>query len=150
MEERVEAMLDSNVTNSELKLHTEKFNQAMRDGKCDVDTKFQYAVTLSRSRISADHHRAITLLEDLCVSGDPEAFRDYLFYLIIVNIKLHDYVRALECAKKFLEIEPSNRQVQDLKTYAEKKRFNTGMKGLAIVGGVALAAGALVMAFKNK
>lgn len=89
MEERVEAMLDSNVTNSELKLLTEKFNKAMREGKCDVDTKFQYAVTLSRSRLSADHHRAITLLEDLCVSGDPEAFRDYLFYLIIVNIKLH-------------------------------------------------------------
>lgn len=56
----------------------------------------------------------------------------------------------MECAKKFLEIEPSNRQVQDLKDYADKKRFNNGMKGLAIVGGAVLAAGALVMAFKSK
>lgn len=41
-------------------------------------------------------------------------------------------------------MEPENRQAKDLKEYIESKVFRDGMKGLAIVGGVAVAVGAAV------
>lgn len=86
--EEIELILNNYVSNAELKSHTNKFNEQMRSGNINADTKFQYALILTRSRFSADHHRSIHILEDLSQTGDPDSYRDYLYYLVIANIKI--------------------------------------------------------------
>lgn len=51
-------------------------------------------------------------------------------------------MRAKDCAKKFLSVEPNNRQAKDLSDYIEKKLFSKEMKGLAVVGSAAVVIGA--------
>lgn len=84
----LEHIINNHATSDELRKQTDRFNEASKTNQLNPDIKFEYAVTLTRSSLRADYHRAMNLLEDLCVSGNPDAFRDYLFYLIIVNIKL--------------------------------------------------------------
>ncbi|KAI2803695.1 hypothetical protein RDWZM_001624 [Blomia tropicalis] len=149
--EGVTEILNSYITSDDLKIATNRYNAAVSSNNCNASMRFEYALALTRSRYSVDQLRAIQLLEDLCVSGDNEAFRDYLYYLTIANIKLQNYDRALACIKKFLSVEPENRQAKDLKDYIDSKLFRDGMKGLAIVGGVAVALGtAVAIAFSKK
>lgn len=84
------------------------------------------------------------MLEDLCNSGMPEARRDYLFYLAVGNTKLKDYTRAKELVKKFLSVEPQNRQAQELDKYIQERLTKEGLMGMAVVGGAALVVGGLV------
>ena len=86
--ERVTQLLNDYISTEEMSEWTSRFNTAVRSGKCPPSLQFQYALALTRSRYKADHMRAVNLLEDLCVSGEPEVFRDYLYYLTINNIKL--------------------------------------------------------------
>ena len=86
--EKVQHLLNDYISNDDLNQYTNRFNAAIRAGNCPASIRFEYALALTRSRYKADHLRAVNLLEDLSVSGDPEAFRDYLYYLTTVNIKL--------------------------------------------------------------
>lgn len=83
-------------------------------------------------------------MEDLCATGDDEARRDYLFYLAIANTKLGENQRALECCKKFLSVEPNNRQAQELEKIIKDRQLKEGLKGAAVVGGAALVVGGIV------
>lgn len=110
----------------------------------------RYAWSLIRSKYRADVKRGIILLEDLCSSGDEDgkvtdmlksyrqfllmdislaARRDYLFYLSIANTKLGEYDRAHECVKKFLTVEPENRQAQELEKIIKDRMTKEGLKG---------------------
>ena len=84
----VEAILDDHISNDELARVTNQYNAASSSGRVSADIRFQYALALVRSRYSADHHRSIRLLEDLTATGEQNAFRDYLYYLTIANIKI--------------------------------------------------------------
>lgn len=86
--EGVTEILNSYITSDDLKIATNRYNAAVSSNNCNASMRFEYALALTRSRYSVDQLRAIQLLEDLCVSGDNEAFRDYLYYLTIANIKL--------------------------------------------------------------
>lgn len=93
-----------------------KFERAYYDelnskGFASPKTRFEYAWALIRSKHTADLRKGILLLEELCSSGDPEARRDYLYYLAVANTKVKEYDRAMDCIKKFLSVEPNNRQV---------------------------------------
>jgi len=107
-------------------------------------TRFEYSWALIRSKYRADIKRGILLLEDLCATGDDEARRDYLFYLAIANTKLGENQRALECCKKFLSVEPNNRQAQELEKIIKDRQLKEGLKGAAVVGGAALVVGGIV------
>lgn len=170
MEERVNTILNDHISAKDLQEATVKYNLASKEDNLTPQVRFQYALALTRSRLHCDHLRAVTLLEDLSSTGEPDAFRDYLFYLVIANMKLkvyvlftccsllilsslfpiQDYSRAHDCVKKFLSVEPNNRQAQDLNEYIEKKLFNKEMKGLALVGTAAVVAGtAIALLFRK-
>lgn len=86
------------------------------------------------------------MLEELCQNGDSDARRDYLFYLAVGNTKLKDYARARQLVEKFLSVEPTNRQAQELEKYIQERLTKEGLLGMAIVGGATLAGGAIVIA----
>ena len=140
----MEALLEDAAPVEELKQFERQYYDEMNAGGATNQTRFNYAWCLIRSKYRADIHRGVMLLEDLCSSGDTEARRDYLFYLAIANTKLHEYQRAHELIKTFLNVEPSNRQARDLERLIKERMTKEGLKGLAIAGGAALVVGGLV------
>lgn len=84
--ENVKCLLDDYISSSDLNILTNKYNAL--DRPIPVNQQFEYAIALTRSRFHGDNMRAINILEDLCVCGDPQAFRDYLYYIAVANIKL--------------------------------------------------------------
>ena len=137
----METLLDEIVPEEEF-LKFEKSFQAegSRGGRVSPQTQFNYAHCLIRSRHKEDIVRGVILLEDLCSNGDPSAMRDYLYYLAFANTRLKDYERAQDLIKKFLAVEPSNRQAQELEKLIRDRLTKEGLKGLAMTGGVAVAA----------
>ena len=51
--------------------------------------------------------------------------RDYLYYLAIGNARIKEYSKGLQFCRAFLQIEPTNQQVQQLETII-KKKMNRG------------------------
>jgi len=97
-----------------------------------------------RSRYPADIRKGIILLEDLFQNRDNSNKRDYLYYLAIGNTKLKEYATALKYVRALLQVEPGNRQAQELEALVSKKLEKDGMVGMAVAGGAALAVGGLV------
>lgn len=85
----MEHFINDTISTAELETATTKYNLAYKEDKLTTNIRFEYALALTRSRLACDNHRAVKLLEDLSSTGDPDAFRDYLFYLIVANIKLN-------------------------------------------------------------
>lgn len=140
----MEALLEDTAPTDELKKFEKAYYSEMNKGGASNQTRFNYAWCLIRSRYRADIHRGIMLLEDLCSTGDSEARRDYLFYLAVGNTKIAEYQRAHDCIKKFLSVEPNNRQAQELEKLIKDRLTKEGLKGLAIASGAAIALGGLV------
>jgi len=143
----MEALLEDYVTADELKKYWQKYENERRansSGVADCQTRFEYALALIRSRYTTDILRGVHEFEDLCSTGEPNARRDYLFYLALANTKLKEYTRARDCIKKFLSVEPENRQAQELDKLIKDKMTKEGLLGMAMVGGAALAIGGLV------
>ena len=124
-------------------------------------SQFEYSWCLVRSRYPADIRKGIILLEDLfqvsvvsncnyCLylnliqNRDESNKRDYLYYLAIGNTKLKEYATALKYIRALLQVEPGNRQAQELEVIVTKKLEKDGMIGMAVAGGTAVALGGLV------
>ena len=75
---------------------------------------------------------------------DESGKRDYLYYLAIGNARIKEYQTALKYIRGLLQVEPGNRQAQDLELVIKKKMEKEGLIGMAVVGGAALAFGGLV------
>ena len=75
---------------------------------------------------------------------DESNKRDYLYYLAIGNTKLKEYATALKYVRALLQVEPGNRQAQELEAIVTKKLEKDGMIGMAVAGGTAVALGGLV------
>ncbi|XP_054158082.1 mitochondrial fission 1 protein-like [Oppia nitens] len=145
----MQAILEDYISPDELKKFWQTYENERRkskDGLVSPQTRFEYALALIRSRYPTDIHRGITELEDLCSTGDPQARRDYLYYLALANTKLKEYQRARDCIKKFLSVEPENRQAQELDKLIKDKLTKEGLLGMAMVGGAAVAIGGLIVA----
>ena len=72
---------------------------------------------------------------------DESGKRDYLFYLAIGNARIKEYQTALKFIRGLLQVEPGNRQAQELETIIQKKMEKEGLIGMAVVGGATLALG---------
>jgi len=140
----MEALLEDFVSGDDLKKFERNYYDEESSKTLTNRTRFEYSWALIRSKFRADIKRGILLLEDLCSTGDEEARRDYLFYLAIANTKLGENQRALECCKKFLSVEPNNRQAQELEKIIKDRQLKEGLKGAAVVGGAALVVGGIV------
>jgi fission 1 protein len=71
----------------------------------------------------------------------PERRRECLFYLALGNFKLGNYGEARRYNDLLLEKEPANLQAADLRTLIDDKVAKEGLMGVAIISGVAVAAG---------
>ena len=62
---------------------------------------------------------------------DESGKRDYLYYLAIGNARLKEYQTALKYIRGLLQVEPGNRQAQDLESVIKKKMEKEGLIGMA-------------------
>lgn len=80
------------------------------------------------------------LLSDI-FRASPDRRRECLYYLALGNYKLGNYAEAKRYNDSLLEIEPGNLQSQSLSQLIEDRVAKEGLVGVAIVGGLAVAAG---------
>ncbi len=73
----------------------------------------------------------------------PERRRECLYYLALGNYKLGNYAQARKYNDLLLENEPGNLQASNLQTLIDDKVAKEGLMGVAIVSGVAVAAGVI-------
>jgi fission 1 protein len=71
----------------------------------------------------------------------PERRRECLFYLALGNFKLGNYAEARRYNDLLLQKEPANMQANDLSALIDDKVAKEGLMGVAIVSGLAVAAG---------
>lgn len=64
--------------------------------------------------------------------------------MAIGNARIKEYQTALKYVRGLLQVEPANRQAQDLEVVIKKKMEKEGLIGMVVVGGAALAFGGLV------
>jgi fission 1 protein len=80
------------------------------------------------------------LLSDI-FKTTPERRRECLYYLALGNYKLGNYAEARRYNDLLMEKEPGNLQASSLRTLIDDKVSREGLMGVAIVGGLAVAAG---------
>lgn len=73
--------------------------------------------------------------------NSPERRRECLYYLALGNYKLGNYAEARRYNELLLDLEPANLQAGSLKTLIDDRVAKEGLVGVAIVGGLAVAAG---------
>jgi len=105
-----------------------------------VQTKFNYAWGLIKSNVRSEQQEGVRLLSEIFRDA-KERRRECLYYLALGNYKLGNYGEARHYNERLLEHEPENMQAASLRQLIDDKVAKEGMMGIAIVGGVALAAG---------
>ncbi|KAI1828128.1 mitochondria fission 1 protein [Xylaria intraflava] len=105
-----------------------------------VQTKFNYAWGLVKSNARNDQHTGVRLLSEIFRVA-PERRRECLYYLALGNYKLGNYGEARRYNDLLLEKEPANLQAADLRRLIDDKVTREGLMGVAIISGVAIAAG---------
>ncbi|KAK4011138.1 mitochondrial fission 1 protein [Daphnia magna] len=140
----MEDVLDESVSEEDLRKFERRYHDSLAQGTVTHVIQFEYAWCLIRSKYPTDVKRGIFLLEDLSKGENESGKRDCIYYLAIGNAKIKEYSKALGYTKVLLQVEPGNRQVQTLKHTIEKRMEREGLKGMAIIGGAALALGSLI------
>jgi len=105
-----------------------------------VQTKFNYAWGLIKSNTRNEQQEGVRLLTDI-FRTTPERRRECLYYLGLGNFKLGNYAEARRYNDLLLDKEPNNLQAASLRTLIDDKVAREGLMGVAIVGGLAVAAG---------
>ncbi|KAL8642614.1 MAG: hypothetical protein Q9228_000707 [Teloschistes exilis] len=108
-----------------------------------VQTKFNYAWDvqgLIKSSSRNEQQEGVRLLSDIFRNA-PERRRECLYYLALGNYKLGNYAEARRYNDLLLDHEPGNLQASSLRTLVDNKVAKEGMMGVAILSGVAIAAG---------
>lgn len=95
---------------------------------------------LIKSNSRSEQQEGVRLLSEIFRSA-PERRRECLYYLALGNYKLGNYGEARRYNDLLLEHEPENLQAASLRSLIDDKVAKEGLMGIAIVGGVALAAG---------
>lgn len=82
--------------------------------------------------------------------NSPERRRECLYYLALGHYKLGNYAEARRYNDLLLDLEPGNLQAGSLRGLVDDKVAKDGLVGVAILSGVAIAAGVLgSMIFKG-
>ncbi|KAJ5303276.1 Mitochondrial fission 1 protein [Penicillium atrosanguineum] len=105
-----------------------------------IQTKFNFAWGLIKSNERPDQQEGVRLLSEI-FRGAPERRRECLYYLGLGNYKLGNYGEARRYNDLLLEKEPANLQAASLGSLINDKVAKEGLMGIAIVGGLAVAAG---------
>ncbi|KAF2109923.1 hypothetical protein BDV96DRAFT_584823 [Lophiotrema nucula] len=105
-----------------------------------LQTKFNYAWGLIKSPSRPDQQEGVRLLSEI-FRNSRERRRECLYYLALGNYKLGNYAEARRYNDLLLELEPSNLQAGSLKGLIDERVAKEGLMGVAIVGGLAVAAG---------
>ncbi|KAI1814311.1 mitochondria fission 1 protein [Poronia punctata] len=105
-----------------------------------VQTKFNFAWGLVKSNSRNDQQAGVRLLSEIFRVA-PERRRECLYYLALGNYKLGNYGEARRYNDLLLEKEPANLQAADLRRLIDDKVTKEGLVGVAIISGVAIAAG---------
>ncbi|TGJ84916.1 hypothetical protein E0Z10_g3814 [Xylaria hypoxylon] len=105
-----------------------------------VQTKFNYAWGLVKSNSRNNQQTGVRLLSEIFRVA-PERRRECLYYLALGNYKLGNYGEARRYNELLLEKEPANLQAADLRRLIDDKVTKEGLMGVAIISGVAIAAG---------
>ncbi|KAK4504741.1 hypothetical protein PRZ48_002703 [Zasmidium cellare] len=105
-----------------------------------LQTKFNFAWGLIKSSSRDDQQEGVRLLSDI-FRASPDRRRECLYYLALGNYKLGNYAEARRYNDSLVELEPNNLQAQSLSQLIEDKVNKEGLMGMAIVGGLAVAAG---------
>jgi len=82
----------------------------------------------------------VQLLSDI-FKTTPERRRECLYYLALGNYKLGNYAEARRFNDMLIDKEPGNLQAGSLRTLIDDRVSREGLMGVAIVGGIAVAAG---------
>ncbi|ROT42165.1 mitochondrial fission 1 protein [Sodiomyces alkalinus F11] len=105
-----------------------------------VQTKFNYAWGLVKSDTRHDQQLGVRLLSEIFRTS-PDRRRECLYYMALGNYKLGNYAEARRYNDLLLDKEPANLQAADLRQLVDDKVAKEGLMGVAIVSGVAVAAG---------
>lgn len=95
---------------------------------------------LIKSNTRPDQQEGVRLLSDIFRTS-PERRRECLYYLALGNYKLGNYGEARRYNDLLLEKEPANLQASSLRSLIDDKVAREGLMGVAILSGVAIAAG---------
>jgi len=95
---------------------------------------------LIKSNQRPEQQEGIRLLSEI-FRNSPERRRECLYYLALGNYKLGSYAEARKYNELLLDLEPDNLQADSLKSLVDDKVQREGLVGVAIVGGLAVAAG---------
>ena len=140
------AILEGSASQDELRHCEKRYLEEMSSGGASNATRYNYAKSVIKCRpvMRHDLERAILLLDDLCVNDDPESRKNYLFDLAIANTRIGQYARAEECIKKFMVLDPGNKQAHELYDIIHAKIKKEQIKEAALAGGTAIVIGGLV------
>ncbi|EDV98893.1 mitochondrial fission 1 protein [Drosophila grimshawi] len=139
----MEELLNDVVPQEDLERFERKYQQENKvNGEVSIETKFEYACCLVRSRYTNDIRKGIMILEDLA-HVHPEGKRDYIYYLAFGNARIKNYTEGLKYCRAFLDIE-SNDQVRALEEHIKKQSDKEVAKGMAVAGGAALVLGSII------
>ncbi|XP_013109970.1 mitochondrial fission 1 protein isoform X1 [Stomoxys calcitrans] len=139
----MDELLNEVVPQDDLEKFEKKYAHELElDGDVTIDTKFEYAFCLVRSRYTNDIRKGIMILEELA-RVHTEGRRDYIYYLAFGNTRIKNYSEGLKYCRAFLEIE-SNDQVKSLEEYIKKQSDKEMAKGIAVAGGAALVLGGIL------
>ena len=104
---------------------------------------------LIKSANRGEQQEGVRLLSEI-FRNSPERRRECLYYLGLGNFKLGNYAEARRYNDLLLNHEPGNLQAGSLKGLIDDKVAKEGLVGVAIVSGIAIAAGVVgSMIFKG-
>lgn len=95
---------------------------------------------LIKSNTRNDQQEGVRLLSDIFRTS-PERRRECLYYLALGNYKLGNYAESRRYNDLLLDKEPANLQAESLRGLIDDKVAKEGLMGVAILSGVAIAAG---------
>lgn len=95
---------------------------------------------LIKSSARTEQQEGVRLLSEIFRTS-PERRRECLYYLALGNYKLGNYAEARRYNDLLLDKEPNNLQAGSLRSLIDDKVAKEGLIGVAILGGVAVAAG---------
>lgn len=95
---------------------------------------------LLKSNSRHDQQLGVRLLSEIFRVA-PERRRECLYYLALGNYRLGNYGEARRYNDLLIEKEPANLQAADLRRLIDDKVAKEGLVGVAIISGLAIAAG---------
>ncbi|KAI9796016.1 MAG: mitochondrial membrane protein [Candelina submexicana] len=97
---------------------------------------------LIKSDARGEQQEGVRLLTQI-FGNSPERRRECLYYLALGNYKLGNYAEARRYNDLLIDHEPGNLQAGSLRTLIDDRVAKEGMMGVAIISGVAVAAGVI-------